>query len=261
MMMGGKKMKRLLNKLIILTLSLFLVSCSSDEKTDADNTDENEINNAETAEEKYEELKNVESDENIQIDVNKDTELPQNEEEALEEIDDTTENPFNKIESISTYSFETDYYHVYGSDYIFLGNGEGTTVTVTAKPAGLEVGDIIFFDSNENILNITYEDAVSNYDKNTTELSVYITANQQSETQSTGLIIASSYDVFENENDADFYEIIITVYNQTDGRIVYVTENGEKYHYSKDCVNGTDKPTTLKEALAYEYEPCKKCVH
>lgn len=42
-------------------------------------------------------------------------------------------------------------------------------------------------------------------------------------------------------------------------KIVYITKNGKKYHYSKSCGKGNYKAVSLSEALKKGYEPCKKC--
>lgn len=42
-------------------------------------------------------------------------------------------------------------------------------------------------------------------------------------------------------------------------KVVYITKNGKKYHYSKSCRKGNYKAVSLNEALKKGYEPCKKC--
>lgn len=44
------------------------------------------------------------------------------------------------------------------------------------------------------------------------------------------------------------------------GRTVYVTPTGKKYHYSGSCNGGKYIPSTLDRALARGLTPCKKCV-
>lgn len=44
------------------------------------------------------------------------------------------------------------------------------------------------------------------------------------------------------------------------GKTVYITETGKKYHYDGSCNGGKYRPVSLSEALAYGLEPCKKCV-
>ena len=41
---------------------------------------------------------------------------------------------------------------------------------------------------------------------------------------------------------------------------VYITKNGEKYHYENPCGNGTYSPISLADAKARGYSACKKCV-
>ena len=41
---------------------------------------------------------------------------------------------------------------------------------------------------------------------------------------------------------------------------VYITKNGNKYHYSYTCGKGTYYECPYEEALKKGYEPCQKCV-
>lgn len=49
--------------------------------------------------------------------------------------------------------------------------------------------------------------------------------------------------------------------NPSNGRTIYRTPTGKKYHYDSSCNGGTYTPTTLKAALNSGLTPCKKCVH
>ena len=42
-------------------------------------------------------------------------------------------------------------------------------------------------------------------------------------------------------------------------KVVYITKNGKKYHYSKSCGKGNYKAVSLSEAVKKGYEPCKRC--
>ena len=44
------------------------------------------------------------------------------------------------------------------------------------------------------------------------------------------------------------------------GRTIYVTRTGKKYHYNNHCNGGTYYESTLEQALARGLGPCKKCV-
>lgn len=48
--------------------------------------------------------------------------------------------------------------------------------------------------------------------------------------------------------------------NGEDGRTVYYTRTGSKYHYENPCGRGTYYPCTLAEAKSRGLEPCGKCV-
>lgn len=47
--------------------------------------------------------------------------------------------------------------------------------------------------------------------------------------------------------------------SQSNGRTVYVTPTGKRYHYDNHCNDGTYIPSTLAEAQAKGLTPCKKC--
>lgn len=49
--------------------------------------------------------------------------------------------------------------------------------------------------------------------------------------------------------------------NQSNGKTVYITRTGKKYHYDSQCNGGTYYPATLEEALQKGLEPCGKCVN
>lgn len=48
--------------------------------------------------------------------------------------------------------------------------------------------------------------------------------------------------------------------SNTQGRKVYKTPTGKKYHYDSNCNGGTYIETTMEEALSLGLDPCKKCV-
>lgn len=47
--------------------------------------------------------------------------------------------------------------------------------------------------------------------------------------------------------------------SQSNGRTVYITPTGKRYHYNSNCNDGTYIPSTLSEAQAMGLTPCKKC--
>jgi len=70
-------------------------------------------------------------------------------------------------------------------------------------------------------------------------------------------VIANSETVDITTSDvADFDD---TENFQDDFVYVYVTPTGEKYHLSSNCAGDTGMCITLEEAVAKEYEPCKRC--
>ena len=46
----------------------------------------------------------------------------------------------------------------------------------------------------------------------------------------------------------------------TEGRTIYITSSGKRYHYDNRCNGGTYYPSTLEEAQRLNLTPCNKCV-
>ena len=72
--------------------------------------------------------------------------------------------------------------------------------------------------------------------------------------------VFTTYDLATKGEDAECYWIDICQLDTKEGQVVYVTPTGEKYHFSKECAGENAQKTTYKDVLAYEYQPCGKCV-
>ena len=73
--------------------------------------------------------------------------------------------------------------------------------------------------------------------------------------------IYSYYDIEKEGENATGYVIPINALDSSEGRIVYYTRNGEKYHFSADCAGPNAEATTLHEAESYDLGPCGNCVN
>ena len=73
--------------------------------------------------------------------------------------------------------------------------------------------------------------------------------------------IYSYYDIETEGDNAIGYVIPVNALDSREGRIVYYTRNGEKYHYSADCAGPNAEATTLHEAESYGLGPCGNCVN
>lgn len=162
----------------------------------------------------------------------------------------TDANPYNKIESYSVYT-ENEYAHI-DSDVIRLGNNERVWITIKASPSNLSADDFIV-DYDDTMLEIV--DITSSTTGNVLEIELTIKAKKAGVSE---IIICSGYEIYEETENADCYVLTVNGLDASDGRIVYVTSSGEKYHFSSSCADNGIK-TTLDDALAYEYEPCGKC--
>jgi len=162
----------------------------------------------------------------------------------------TDNNPYNKVTTYSVYT-ENEYAHI-DSDVIRLGNNERVWITIKASPSNLSADDFIV-DYDDTMLEIV--DITSSTTGNVLEIELTIKAKKAGVSE---IIICSGYEIYEEAENADCYVLTVNGLDSSDGRIVYVTSSGEKYHFSSSCVDNGIK-TTLDDALAYDYEPCGKC--
>lgn len=151
-------------------------------------------------------------------------------------------------------SYLTDYVHV-NDDSLYLGEGEGFTVTVTvnredAGPEDLYVG----FD--DSVLNVDITDIVS--EDGNTKINLYVTCNEPGEAD---MIITTCHEIDLSGEDAECFTIVLRQLDETEGKVVYVTPSGEKYHYSAECAGENAIQTTLYDANLMELDPCESCVN
>ena len=178
-------------------------------------------------------------------------------EQETEEIDADDE-PIEQgllVSDLAVFS-KPDYIHKNGSsNSIYLGNDEGVTFTIET---GKEVNDIeeFIFDYDTSLLNLTVRDF--DYEDGKTTIILYVTALKECDAE---FIITTEYEVNERDEEAECYPISIEKLNSSEGKVVYVTEYGEKYHYSAACAGENAIKTTRYDAEMWEYGPCGKCVN
>ena len=154
-------------------------------------------------------------------------------------------------ENISV-STETDYAHI-DSDVVTLGENEGVTIKIEVSKSNVSLEDLIIY-YDESILNVIIDGPIMIGE--TTQVAVNVTGKK---TGTTEFVIGTVYDVETKGEEAPLFVMTIRKLDATEGRIVYVTHSGEKYHFSKNCVGERAIKTTYKDVVAYEYEPCGKC--
>ena len=162
----------------------------------------------------------------------------------------TDSNPYNAVGYYSIRT-KTEYAHV-DSDVIRLGNKERVWITIEASPATLTMDDFIV-DYDDAMLEIV--DVVSTTVGDTLRIEIAVKAKSSGVSE---IIICSGYELYEDGENATAYILTVNGLTSSDGKVVYVTSTGEKYHLSASCVESGIK-TTLSDALAYEYKPCGKC--
>lgn len=172
---------------------------------------------------------------------------------AVNGTEESQEVPAREVSHYAVYS-KNQYCHL-DSEYVKLGDGETVTVEINASPAGLSYDDfLVCYD--EEMLTMVSRDLKTDKEAGTTDL--YYVFKAAAEGRSDILII-SIFDYCAYGDDADCFDIPTYGYGPNDGKIVYVTYTGEKYHYSSDCAGDNAMGTTLLEAKECEYEPCGKC--
>ena len=184
------------------------------------------------------------------------TELKDEEATSPSESDNTPSestnetNPFIEVIDCSVHT-KTEYAHA-DTDIIKLGNDEKFWITISATPASLIIDDFIF-DYDSEMLEIV--DVSEDINDNNVKFEIALTSKKAGVSE---ILICPGYDLFEYGEDAEFYVLTVRGLDSKEGRVVYVSSSGDKYHYSSSCISYATK-TTLNDALAYEYEPCGKC--
>lgn len=151
-----------------------------------------------------------------------------------------------------TISSYTDYAH--DSEIIILGNKEGVALSIEAPKPNLTFDDFaVIYD--EELLACEEKTIIDSF-KDKTILKYRITHTSPGTSE---VFVVSMYEYMELGDECLGYSLTVRGLDQTDGRIVYVTPTGEKYHLSADCAGENAIATTLWDVRQYEYEPCGKC--
>lgn len=145
-----------------------------------------------------------------------------------------------------------DYAHT-DTDVIFLGNQEGVTISIVASVPNLTWEDLVLI-YDESLLQVQMQTPTGT--ESSTTLKAYFTGKKAGEAE---LFICTKYDLIIQGENVEGYLLDIRKLDSTEGRIVYVTQTGEKYHFSENCAGDGAVKTTYRDATAYEYEPCGKC--
>ena len=165
---------------------------------------------------------------------------------------DLFENEFCKI-TYKDYDISamTDYCH-FDSSSGYLGNEERLLISVSTSNMEATEEDFIV-DYDETLLEVS----ISEEEINNRKLIKYSVKPKVPGFTEIGIF--SLYDLVMQEEEAQGYYFPINKLSSSDGRIVYITPTGEKYHYSSSCAGDNAEKTTYYEADAYGYEPCGKC--
>ncbi len=162
--------------------------------------------------------------------------------------------PFKQVDDFSI-AYQTDYAHC-TDDVVILGNNETLSIWMTASPAGLVEDDFIFY-FEEGALSYTVDSIKNDSAHNSTEIKLTVRSLKEGYHE---FWILSTYDFLTLGEESPAIVLDIHGLNSRDGRVVYVTPTGDKYHFSPDCAGVNAFETTLYDVEALEYKPCGKCV-
>lgn len=150
-------------------------------------------------------------------------------------------------------SYVTDYIH-FNNDMVYLGNNEGTTITIETDNEEMEIEDLIF-DYDTSLLNVDIEEPVLQNGK--TIISAYVTANEECNTE---LFITTEYELETTDGDMVNGKLLsIKKLDSSEGRPVYITPTGTKYHFDANCAGENAMKTTYHDVAMLEIEPCGTC--
>ena len=136
-----------------------------------------------------------------------------------------------------------------------MGNDEGITLTIRA---GIEVNDIdeLIFDYDTSLLDLTIRDFDT--EGGNTTIIVYVTGLKEGDAE---LEITTEYELEERGEEAECFLLNIHKLDSSEGKVVYITDYGEKYHYSAACAGENAIKTTRYDAEMLERGPCGTCVN
>ena len=145
-----------------------------------------------------------------------------------------------------------DYAHT-DTDVLFLGNHEGVTISIVANGTDI-TWDALVLLYDETILNVELQSPENT--ETQTVLKAYVTGKKTGDSE---FFICTEYDLSTKGEDTEGFYLDVRKLDSSEGRIVYVTRSGEKYHFSESCAGDGASKTTYRDATVYEYEPCGKC--
>ena len=147
--------------------------------------------------------------------------------------------------------YQTDYGHV--SDTICLGNDEGVTITVKVTDKSLSE-DNLFLVYDESVIAVdqSKKAGTNGYDY----MEYYVTGKTAGSVE-IYFVVTEEYEKL--GDNASVRVIPVRILDSSDGRVVYYTPTGEKYHLSAECAGPNASKTTLHDVAALEMEPCGKC--
>ena len=147
----------------------------------------------------------------------------------------------------------------------------------TNEIAQNEVGLIVYNETNENgvsddelIVNdlttnditnnevVTSENEIATVKNNSNKLAT--TPKSEFETKSETKKKTSSTSSTQKSKQTTKKKTTTTT-KKTQGRTVYITPTGKRYHYSSSCGGKNSYSVTLQTAQSYGLTPCKKCAH
>ena len=146
---------------------------------------------------------------------------------------------------------KTDYAHI-KSNKITLGNDESVTITVEA-PLGTVREDIsVIYDSL--LFSAAVDEPLEAEGK--TFINVHVSGTFPCE----GTVKVTTPHEEEKEEKGAAFKLEIVKLDYNNGRMVYWTPTGKKYHYDNECGGKNSTKTTVFDSVSVGLEPCIRCV-
>lgn len=112
----------------------------------------------------------------------------------------------------------------------------------------------MLYDYDDQIVNLSEKDS-TDY-KGTPCVKLYITGLAEGNID---ILILVKDEYNKLGDNASCFPFPVKKLNSTEGRVVYYTPTGEKYHFSADCAGENARSTTLYDATSLEMDPCGRC--
>lgn len=138
-------------------------------------------------------------------------------------------------------------------DSLILGNDETVTLEVSCSNKGVSLEDI-YYSYDKEVIEVTGKEST---DANGfAYVNLYISGIAEGSTE---LNIYVKEELDQLKDDAPKQSRTVKKLNSVEGRIVYKTPTGKRYHFSEACAGDNSIATTVYDATVLGLGPCGTC--